>query len=89
MVEKADLKVYPNPFSDRLRFGFVYPESVNARIDLYDMTGRMVKTIFEQPIEGGVSYEAGFRPDAIISGMYIYRVRMGEAIYNGKVTFKK
>ncbi|HSO86869.1 MAG TPA: T9SS type A sorting domain-containing protein, partial [Draconibacterium sp.] len=78
-----------NPFSDKLRFEFVYPESVNARIDLYDMTGRLVKNIFEQPIEGGVSYEAEFKPDAIISGMYIYRMRMGDAIYNGKVVFKK
>ena len=56
---------------------------------MYDMTGSLVKNIFEQPIEGGVSYEAEFRPEAIISGMYIYRVTMGEAMYNGKVMFKK
>ena len=86
--EAGDLKVYPNPFSDKLRFEFVSPESVNARIDLYDMTGRMVKTIFEQPIEGNISYEAEFRPEAIISGMYIYRVILGETVYNGKVVFK-
>jgi hypothetical protein len=54
--KSADLKVYPNPFSDKLRFEFVSPESANARIDLYDMTGRIVKTVFEQPVEGGVSY---------------------------------
>jgi hypothetical protein len=53
------------------------------------MIGRLVKTIFEQPIEGGVNYEAGFRPEAIIRGMYIYRVTMGEAIYNGKVVFRE
>jgi hypothetical protein len=88
-IELADLKVYPNPFSDRLRFEFVSPESVNARIDLYDMTGRMVKNIFEQPIEGGVSYEAEFKPETIINGMYIYRLIMGETVYNGKVIFKK
>jgi hypothetical protein len=88
-AEQSDLKVYPNPFADRLRFEFVSPESVNARIDLYDMTGRLVKTIFEQPVEGGVSYEAEFRPETIISGMYFYRVQMGEAIYNGKAVFKK
>jgi len=87
--EFANLKVYPNPFSDRLRFEFVSPESVNARIDLYDMTGRMVKTIFELPIEGGTMYNAEFKPDVIISGMYIYRMTMGEAIFNGKVVFKK
>jgi hypothetical protein len=88
-IEFANLKVYPNPFSEKLRFEFVSPESVNARIDLYDMTGRMVKTIFEQSIEGGVSYEAEFIPEAIISGMYIYRMVMGEAVYNGKVVFEK
>jgi hypothetical protein len=88
-IDVADLKVYPNPFSDRLRFEFVSPESVNARIDLYDMTGRLVKTIFEQPVESGVSYEADFRPETIVSGMFIYRVTMGEAMYNGKVVFKK
>jgi hypothetical protein len=53
------------------------------------MTGRLVKTIFEQPIEGGVNYEAGFRPETIISGLYIYRMTMGDAVYNGKVVFKK
>jgi hypothetical protein len=87
--ELAYLKVYPNPFSDRLRFEFVSPESVNARIDLFDMTGRLVKTVFEQPIEGGVSYEAEFRPEAIISGMYIYLLIMGDKITNGKVILKK
>jgi hypothetical protein len=87
-IKLTDLKVYPNPFSDRLRFDFVSSESVNARIDLYDMTGRMVKTIFEQPIDGGVSYEAEFRPESVINGMYIYRVTIGETIYNGKVVFK-
>jgi predicted glutamine amidotransferase len=88
-IEHANLKVYPNPFSDRLRFEFDSPESVNARIDLYDMTGRLVKTIFEQPVEGGVRYEAEFRPETIISGIYIYRMVIGEAVYNGKVVFKK
>jgi hypothetical protein len=86
---EPNLKVYPNPFSDRLRFEFVSPEAVDARIDIFDVTGRMVKTIFEQPVDGGVSYEAEFRPEAVISGMYLYRVTLGETIYNGKVVFKK
>jgi hypothetical protein len=88
-VKAADLKIYPNPFSDRLRFEFISPEPVNAQIDLYDITGRRVKTIFEQPIQGGTQYEAEFRPEADINAMYIYRVTMGDAIYNGKVIFKK
>jgi hypothetical protein len=89
VFEKVDIKVFPNPFSDRLRFEFVSPESVNARIDLFDMSGRMIKNIFEQPIEGGISYEAEFRSETILNGMYIYRLIMGETVYNGKVVFKK
>ena len=88
-LELADMKVYPNPFSERLRFEFVASETVNARIDLYDMTGRLVKTVFDQPVESGVSYQAEFRPDAMVGGMYVYRAVMGEQIYNGKVVFKK
>jgi hypothetical protein len=49
----------------------------------------MVKTIFEQPIEGGVSYEAEFKPETEVSDMYIYRMVMGDAFYNGTVTYKK
>jgi hypothetical protein len=89
VIENADLKVYPNPFTDRLRFEFVSPVAVDARIDLYDMTGRLVKTIFEQPIEAGVSYEAEFKPENEISGMYMYRMIMGNEVYNGKVTYRK
>ena len=89
VTESVDLKVYPNPFTEKLRFEFVSPETVNARIDLYDMTGRLVKTIFEQPVEASTRYEAEFRPDAIVSAMYIYRITMGDTVYNGKVIFKK
>ena len=88
-VEQAGLKVYPNPFRDKLRFEFVSPLSVNARIDMYDLSGRMVKTIFEQPVEGGVKYEAEFRPVDEISGMYFYRMILGNDIINGKVIYKK
>src|SRR5690606_12254210 len=88
-AEFASLKVYPNPFSDVLRFEFVSPEAVHVRIDLYDMTGRIVKTIFEQQIEDGVSYKAEFKPITQITGMYFYRMMMGDVIYNGKVLFNK
>jgi hypothetical protein len=80
-----DLKVYPNPFTDKLRFEFVSPVSAKARIDVYDMTGRMVTNIFEQTIEEGIRYEAEFKPETIVTGMYFYRMIIGDEVYNGKV----
>ena len=87
--EYANLNVYPNPFTDRVQFEFVSPEPVNARIDVYDMTGRMVKTVFEGPVEGGVNYNAVFKPQSEISGFYLYRMTLGEAVYNGKLIYNK
>ncbi|WP_372652842.1 Ig-like domain-containing protein, partial [Draconibacterium sp.] len=87
-VDPVAIKIYPNPFSNRLRFEFVSPESVDARIDIYDMTGRKVNTIFEDHIIGGVKYNSTFEPKTLISGMYIYRVKIGDEIYNGKAIFE-
>ena len=87
--EYVNLNVYPNPFTDRVQFEFVSPEPVNARIDVYDMTGRMVKTVFEGPVEGGVNYNAEFKPQSEISGFYLYRMTLGEAVYNGKLIYNK
>jgi hypothetical protein len=55
-----DLNVFPNPFTERLRIEFVSPEDVNARIDIYDMTG-----------------------------IYVYRLILGDKVESGKVIFKK
>jgi membrane associated rhomboid family serine protease len=85
----AEYKVYPNPFAERLRFEFVSPESCNARIDLFDMNGRLVKTIFEQQVEADQYYEAEFKPETIISAFYVYRITLGDLVQNGKVIFKK
>lgn len=86
-VEQAELKVYPNPFSERLKFEFVSPIDAAARIDIYDLNGRLVRTVFNGMAEEGVSYKADFTPEAIISGMYIYRIILGDQVFTGKVTY--
>ena len=88
-VEFADLKVYPNPFSESLLFEFVSPVDAQARIDVYDLTGRLVKTVFNSPVESGVSYTSEFIPNTVVSGMYFYRMSIGNSVFDGKVIYKK
>ena len=85
----SDLKVYPNPFSDRVRFEFVSPDAVNAQIYIYDMAGRRIETVFEGPVEGGVINKVDFIPRAIANGMYMYRMILGKTVYDGKIEYKK
>ena len=88
-IQYSELKVYPNPFNERVLFEFISPEVVNARIDVFDMTGRTVRTVFEGPVESGVIYKAEFKPFTEISGIYLYRMTLGDAVYNGKVIYNK
>ncbi len=87
--ENSEMRAYPNPFSEKLRFEFVSPLATHAQIDVYDMTGRKVQTIFDTEIESNVTYNADFVPLTEISGMYLYRMTIGEEVFNGKVIYKK
>jgi hypothetical protein len=87
-VKTCSFKVYPNPFDDRLKFEFSSPEPVHARIDIYDMNGRMIETVFDQPIEGEVMYHAEFKPLKVVSAMYIYKVTLGKSNYIDKAVYK-
>jgi hypothetical protein len=86
---ESKLLVYPNPFSDKLRFAFISTTDANARIDLFDMTGRLVKTVFNNEVKAGNSYQAEFRPDTRVSGMYLYRMTLGDQVFNGKVMYSQ
>jgi hypothetical protein len=86
-VKDPYLKVYPNPFNDRVRFEFISPEAVNAQIDIYDVNGRLVETIFKSPVESNVLNNAEFKSKSDIRIMYMYRVTLGTKIYTGKVLY--
>jgi hypothetical protein len=87
-IEMASLNVYPNPFDDYLKFEFTSPTPVHARIVIYDLTGRIIKTVFDQQIEGGSVYHAEFKPEKEVSAMYLYRITLGNSFYVNKVVYK-
>uniref|UniRef100_UPI00321782C3 T9SS type A sorting domain-containing protein n=1 Tax=uncultured Draconibacterium sp. TaxID=1573823 RepID=UPI00321782C3 len=89
MVESAELKVYPNPFNEQARFEFVSPVATQAKIDIYNMAGQMVKTIFDGYVEENTTYHAGFSPETQVSGLYFYKMQLGDQVYNGKLVYKK
>jgi hypothetical protein len=76
---------YPNPFSDATWFRFVHNQAfseLEVRIDIFDLQGRLVKTIHDQIYAGGFQSSPIYwdgKADggqAIGNGMYVYRVRV-------------
>ena len=87
--DKMDLKVYPNPFTDRLKFEFVSQEDGETKIEIFDVNGRLVETIFNEYVWAGIRYKVEFIPADIISDFYFYKVEKGEKCFSGKIIFNK
>jgi hypothetical protein len=83
-AEPMLLPVYPNPFSDYAHISFRLPESGSVRVDVYDITGRMVAT----PVTG--EYEAGLHrqvwmPGNLVPGIYMVRLTSGTTVRTQKI----
>lgn len=67
---------FPNPFNPVTKIRFDIPQSTlnqQYKLGIYDITGRLVKNIFNHNFEPG-SYEIEFTSDNLPSGVYFYRL---------------
>jgi len=69
---------YPNPFNPSTRITYALPVESNATLTVYDITGRLVATLFEGEQEAGVhSVFWNGRNDKgnqVASGLYLYKL---------------
>jgi hypothetical protein len=72
---------WPNPASDRARFSFTLPRASDARIDVFDVTGRRVREIARGVYPAGTSeVQWDLRDDrdhAVDSGVYFVGLHVG------------
>lgn len=79
---------YPNPASEETRFSYHLSEPVaDVTIDIYSLSGRLIKTLRGQPGEAGYNLSSAwdmtdFTGDIIANGIYIYKVSAA-----GRLTF--
>lgn len=68
---------YPNPFNPATVIKYQVPENTNVRIVVYDMLGKVVKTMVNEYKTAG-SYEASFDAKGLASGLYFYKMEAGD-----------
>ncbi|MGB5872608.1 MAG: T9SS type A sorting domain-containing protein, partial [Bacteroidota bacterium] len=72
---------HPNPFNSESEFFFRPEASGPARVDMFNMLGQHVQTLFTESVQEGQEYRIRVRADRLPSGFYIYRLRTdGESI---------
>ena len=74
---------YPNPFNPSTTIGFNVSDHSNIRITVYDVLGRKVSTLTDQPYASG-SHKITWDASAMSSGQYFYRMEA-----NGKLVGAK
>lgn len=69
---------YPNPFNPSTKISFTIPEARHVSLVVYDALGREVATLVDSELGAG-THTVLFNGQNLASGVYIYRIRAGNA----------
>jgi hypothetical protein len=78
-----ELNVFPNPVSDILRFDYTLLEESNINISIYDISGRLIKTLVNHVLEAGNHIH--YWNTANYSGVYFYKITNNQQVQSGKI----
>ncbi len=81
------LSNYPNPFSDFTNITFRLPNAANVQILLYDVQGRMIKTVTNSRYPAGEQSVKLYRA-SLVPGIYYYKLISGKSVLSGTMSVK-
>lgn len=79
---------YPNPFNPTTVIEFRVPVSTHASLEVYTMLGQKVGTLVNRVVLSG-THRVEFDAKELGSGVYLYRLRVGDVMLTGKMTLLK
>lgn len=79
---------YPNPFNPSTTINFAVPEQAQVQLDIFDMLGRKVAELLNEPKSAG-RYSINFDASKLASGLYLYRLQVGNSVLTKKMTLIK
>lgn len=82
-----DFKVYPNPFNNKVEFGFNSVVSGEAVLEIYDITGRIVSSVRKEVFAGDVHFV--WNNPMATGNVYFYQIYLNnDRILSGKLIKK-
>ncbi|TVR79870.1 MAG: T9SS C-terminal target domain-containing protein [Chitinophagaceae bacterium] len=77
--DKMQIKIYPNPTSDKVNMAFVLKEQGNLTIDIIDLLGKSVKTV-DYGMHYPGYYTETLNVNNLNSGVYFINIRNADSI---------
>lgn len=79
---------YPNPFNPATKISFEIPEAGHVKLSVFDITGRLIKTIVNEFRNAG-TYESTFDGSNLSSGFYFYKLESGNSVETRRMILLK
>jgi hypothetical protein len=79
---------YPNPFNPSTTIPFELSTSAHVRLEVYDMLGRRVALLIDEPRRAG-DHTARFEAGNLPSGVYLARMQTGNEVLTQKMILVK
>ncbi len=79
---------YPNPFNPSTTISFELPSRAQARLDVYNVLGQMVRTLVDADLAAG-KHAVEFNALGLASGLYLYRLSAGQHVEVKKMVLLK
>jgi hypothetical protein len=84
-IRKPEMKCYPNPFNEKTEICFLLPDDDHATVEIFDVTGKWIETLFNADIKGQSEYKVEFDAIKLPANIYIYRITTNNEVYTGKM----
>ena len=85
----AQLKAYPNAFSDKTTISFALAAEEAYALEVYDMSGRLVQKVGEGIAEADKEYTFELQGQALSEGMYIARLQTDSGTQSVKLLLRR
>jgi hypothetical protein len=84
-AEQLTVNAYPNPFTDRVRFVVRSKVSGQGSLEIYNMLGQKIETVYNGNIVAERSQTIEYRTSTKLNGGLIYIFRVGDKQATGKL----
>ena len=84
VVDNLIVEAFPNPFNDKVRFVITSPEAGYGSLDVMNMLGQKVKTVFQGRLNAGTQNFEMSLPQSRFSTLF-YILRMNGKQVTGKL----
>ncbi len=85
-VQDILLSNYPNPFTKTTSIAFTLPEDNHVTINVFDVSGKRVATLFNENAAKNKEYKVEFDGTELPAGIYIYKLATDTQVLTGKMT---